>query len=45
MALLQVPPKAKIIMIDRYIVEKNGKTYGVCAVTTEKNIGYTKEFT
>ena len=45
MALLQVTPKAKIIMIDRHIVEKNGIIYGVCAVTTEENIGYTKEFT
>ena len=43
MALLQVPPSAKIIMIDRYTLEKNGKLYGVCAVTTEENIGYTKE--
>ena len=43
MALLQVPRKAKIIMIDRYTVEKNGKLYGVCNVTTEENIGYTKE--
>ena len=45
MALLQVPRTAKIIMIDRYTVEKNGKLYGVCAVTTEENIGYTKEIT
>ena len=45
MALLQVPRAAKIIMIDRYIVEKNGKLYGVCNLTTEENIGYTKEFT
>ena len=43
MALLQVPRGAKIIMIDRYTVEKGGKLYGVCAVTTEENIGYTKE--
>lgn len=43
MALLQVPRGAKIIMIDRYTVEKNGKLYGVCTVTTEENIGYTKE--
>ena len=43
MALLQVPRQAKIIMIDRYTVERNGKLYGVCAVTTEENIGYTKE--
>lgn len=45
MALLQVPRAAKIIMVDRYTVEKNGKLYGVCTVTTEENIGYTKEFT
>ena len=45
MALLQVPRAAKIIMIDRYTVEKNGKLYGICTVTTEENIGYTKEFT
>ncbi len=45
MALLQVPRGAKIIMIDRYTVEKNGKLYGVCSVTTEENIGYTKEIT
>ena len=45
MALLQVPKTAKIIMIDRYTVEKNGKLYGVCTVTTEENIGYTKEIT
>ena len=45
MALLQVPRQAKIIMIDRYTVEKKGKLYGVCAVTTEENIGYTKEIT
>ena len=43
MALLQVPRQAKILMIDRYTKEKNGKLYGVCAVTTEENIGYTKE--
>ena len=43
MALLQVPRGAKIIMIDRYTLEKGGKLYGVCAVTTEENIGYTKE--
>ena len=43
MALLQVPRRAKIIMVDRYTLEKNGKLYGVCAVTTEENIGYTKE--
>ena len=45
MALLQVPRSAKILMIDRYTVERNGKLYGVCAVTTEENIGYTKEIT
>ncbi len=45
MALLQVPHSAKIIMIDRYTVEKNGQLYGVCTVTTEENIGYTKELT
>ena len=45
MALLQVPRAAKIIMIDRYTVEKNGKLYGICTVTAEENIGYTKEFT
>jgi hypothetical protein len=45
MALLQVPRTAKIIMIDRYTVEKGGKLYGVCTVTTEENIGYTKEIT
>ena len=45
MALLQVPRTAKIIMIDRYTVEKNGTLYGVCTVTTEENIGYTKEIT
>ena len=45
MALLQVPRQAKIIMIDRHTVEKNGRLYGVCTVTTEENIGYTKEFT
>ena len=45
MALLQVPRTAKIIMIDRYTVERNGKLYGVCNVTTEENIGYTKEIT
>ncbi len=45
MALLQVPRKAKIIMIDRYTLQKDGKLYGVCAVTTEENIGYTKEIT
>lgn len=45
MALLQVPRTAKIIMIDRYTVEKDGKLYGVCTVTTEENIGYTKEIT
>ena len=45
MALLQVPRGAKIIMIDRYTVEKNGKLYGVCHITTEENIGYTKEIT
>ena len=45
MALLQVPRQAKIIMIDRYTVEKDGKLYGVCTVTTEENIGYTKEIT
>ena len=45
MALLQVPRRAKILMIDRHTIEKNGKLYGVCAVTTEENIGYTKEFT
>ncbi len=45
MALLQVPRTAKVIMIDRYTVEKNGKLYGVCAITTEENIGYTKEIT
>ena len=44
MALLQVPRQAKIIMIDRHTVEKDGKLYGVCTVTTEENIGYTKEF-
>ena len=43
MALLQVPRGAKIIMIDRYTLEKGGKLYGICAVTTEENIGYTKE--
>ncbi len=43
MALLQVPCQAKVIMIDRHIVEKNGKLYGVCNLTTEENIGYTKE--
>ena len=43
MALLQVPRQAKIIMVDRYTVEKNGKLYGVCTLTTEENIGYTKE--
>ena len=45
MALLQVPRTAKVIMIDRYTVEKGGKLYGVCTVTTEENIGYTKEIT
>ena len=45
MALLQVPRTAKVIMIDRHTVEKNGKLYGVCTVTTEENIGYTKEIT
>ena len=45
MALLEVPRAAKILMIDRYIQEKNGKLYGVCTVTTEENIGYTKEIT
>ena len=45
MALLQVPREAKVIMIDRYTVEKGGKLYGVCTVTTEENIGYTKEIT
>lgn len=45
MALLQVPRQAKIIMIDRYTVEQNGKLYGVCTVTTEENIGFTKEIT
>ena len=45
MALLQVPRQAKIIMIDRYTVERNGKLYGVCNLTTEENIGYTKEIT
>ena len=45
MALLQVPRTAKIIMIDRYTVEKGGTLYGVCTVTTEENIGYTKEIT
>ena len=44
MTLLQVPRQAKVIMIDRHIVEKNGKLYGICTVTTEENIGYTKEF-
>ena len=43
MALLQVPRQAKILMIDRYTLEKKGKLYGVCTVTTEENIGYTKE--
>ncbi len=43
MALLQVPRQAKVIMIDRHTAEKNGKLYGVCAVTTEENIGFTKE--
>ena len=43
MALLQVPRSAKIIMIDRRIVERNGKLYGACTVTTEENIGFTKE--
>ena len=45
MALLQVPRTAKVIMIDRYTVEKGGKLYGVCTVTTEENIGYTQEIT
>ena len=45
MALLQVPRQAKILMIDRHTVVKDGKLYGVCTVTTEENIGYTKEFT
>ena len=45
MALLQVPRTAIVIMIDRYTVEKGGKLYGVCTVTTEENIGYTKEIT
>lgn len=45
MAQLQVPHRAKVIMIDRYTVEKNGKLYGVCNITTEENIGYTKEIT
>lgn len=45
MALLQVPRTAKIIMIDRYTVEKDGRLLGVCTVTTEENIGYTKEIT
>lgn len=45
MALLQVPRGAKIIMIDRYTMERNGKLYGFCTVTTEENIGYTKEIT
>ena len=45
MALLQVPRTARIIMIDRYTVEKDGKLYGVCSLTTEENIGYTKEIT
>ncbi len=43
MALLQVPRQAKIIMIDRYTMERDGKLYGVCNLTTEENIGYTKE--
>lgn len=43
MALLQVPRSAKIIMIDRRTVERNGKLYGACTVTTEENIGFTKE--
>ena len=45
MALLQVPRQAKIIMIDRYTVERDGRLYGVCKLTTEENIGYTKEIT
>ncbi len=45
MALLQVPRTAKIIMIDRYTEEKDGRLYGVCNVTTEEDIGYTKEIT
>ncbi len=45
MALLQVPRTAKIIMIDRYTLEKDGKLYGVCNLTTEENIGYEKEIT
>ena len=45
MALLAVPRAAKILMIDRRTLEKNGKLYGVCTVTTEENIGYTKEIT
>ena len=43
MALLQVPRSAKIIMIDRRTLEKHGKLYGACTVTTEENIGFTKE--
>ena len=45
MALLQVPRQARIIMIDRHTMEKNGTLYGVCSLTTEENIGYTKEIT
>lgn len=45
MTLLQVPRTAQILMIDRYTVVKDGVLYGVCRVTTEENIGYTKEFT
>ncbi len=43
MALLQVPRTAQILMIDRHIVEKQGRLYGVCTVTAEENIGITKE--
>jgi len=42
-ALLQVPRTAKVIMIDRRTVERNGTLYGVCTVTAEENIGFTKE--
>ena len=45
MALLQVPRQAKIIMIDRYTVDRDGRLYGVYKLTTEENIGYTKEIT
>ena len=45
MALLQVPRTAKIIMIDRYTLERDGQLYGVCRLTTEENIGFTKEIT